>query len=243
MSKWEEWQLQFDLVLDGGYRYLDQCGLFMAALREQFGFMPTNVNPSGCAMESPDYAFVLQASVNNVSLTCSNTAYKAEFLEASKFCSKQAIKLFEPFKVHQDRFWSRNRLLAESLESSFRLSLVHASRDILEVGKLISMAPYNQDRTFNFKSGSQDFLVKINPIALGIAQVERTPPVQGTPTEVSKFLIKREKNIEKTARPPGYALNLELLLSETEPAEDHSLDDQLETLQKYRENVVSLLSA
>jgi hypothetical protein len=243
MNKWEEWQLQFDKVLDGGYRYLDQCGLFMAALREQFGFMPTNVNPSGCAMEAPDYAFVVQASVGHVSLICSNMAYKAEFLEASKFCSEQAIKLFEPFSVYQDRFLSRNRLLTESLESSFKLSLANASRDIGELGKLISMTPYNQDRTFNFKSGSQDVFIKINPMALGITQGERKLPVQGTPRELSKFFIKREQNIEKTVRPPGYALNLELILTETEPAADHSLDEQLKTLQEYRSVVVSFLSA
>ena len=84
--------------------------------------------------------------------------------------------------------------------------------------------------------------MKLNPIALGTPLAERKLPIQGMPREYSKFLLKRERNIDKNLRPPSYGLGLELAFTEIEPALDHSLADQFKKLQEYTKVIINFLS-
>jgi hypothetical protein len=195
VSVWEEWQIQFEEVYDGAYRYVDRCGEFMSAAREKFGFMPNAINPSGCDMEAPDYGLHLRASSENLIILCSNPAHRAEFIEASVYCSKKANELFEPFSVHHDRFISRQCKFPKTSEESFKMSLECISHDINAFAKVLSMTPFVQDRAFTFQSGSQQIYVKLNPIALGTPLGERKLPIQGMPREYSKFLLYRGDEI------------------------------------------------
>jgi hypothetical protein len=114
MRPFEIWQLQFDQLYDGAYRYLDRCGEFMASARQKFGFMPTNVNLSGCDMELPDFGITLRASTDALIVVCSQISHEAKFVEICTFVAAKAVELFDPFSVHHSRFVSRGSVYQDA---------------------------------------------------------------------------------------------------------------------------------
>jgi hypothetical protein len=115
------------------------------------------------------------------------------------------------------------------------------NKDINDLAEVVSMTPFAQDRSFTFQSGSQQIILKINPIAVGVTGAERRLPGADTPQKVSDFMLKKEQSLEKNVRRPGYGLGVELVFMEYEPAAGHSLDEQFKALQEYSKRINAYL--
>jgi hypothetical protein len=241
MSDWQEWQIQFDQVYDGGYRYLDQCGLYMSAIREKLGFMPTTVNPAGCDMEQPEHALRLQASQENFLLTCSDPTKIENFMVAAEFASAKAIELFEPFLVHHNRFVSRSCSFTKDAKKSFQLSIDLLKGPVPEFAKILQLTAVQQDIGFIFESGTQQVQIKFNPVTLNMTAAERRLPIMGMPKAQAAFLERRGKFRLQNARSPAYGLAFDISTTEIEPPSKYSLGELFNRLQDYRDRVIEHL--
>jgi len=241
MNSWEEWHIQFEQVYDGGYRYLDVCGEFMAFVREALDFMPTTVNPAGCEMEQPDASLRLNASAEGLSVACWEPLKYATFIGAAQIVADRAIELFQPFEVHQNRYVSRLVWRTQTLEQSNRLSTEFLNSHGQELAKYLNLNPTLQDTAWTFQSGTRELRCRIYPMALNVTASERRLPDAGTPRSRADFLEKQEKRIQKV-RPPSYGLGLEVYLIENDPVRGSPLEDGLSVLQKYRNSLTEFLS-
>jgi hypothetical protein len=241
VSNPEQYQIQFDQAFDGAYRYLDRCGEFMAKAREEFGFVPLSVNPSGCTMESPDIALQLQASGDAVVLTCTNPKHADNLLAVANFCSETALELFEPFAIEHYRLVSRSVWRTATLEEAFKNSLRITSSSIENFAGLFQMPALNQELLFSFESGSRRVHLRLSPISFNVTAAERKLPLLGTPKGFRDYLIKKERSIQQNPAQPGYGVGLEIAVLEIEPAPTGSIDKLYQILLDYNKRVLEHL--
>jgi hypothetical protein len=240
MSQWDEWQLQFEQIYDGAYRYIDRCGEFIASVRQELGFMPSGVNPMVCDMDHPDLGLKLQASSENLTLTSWKPSDSEDFILAGEAACRKAVELFQPFSVHQNRLTSRSCWFTRTLAESHELSIGFLNRDGAEVAEMIGMTPANHETAWTFQSGTRQVALKMTPIALNVTVGERRLPAPVTPKSVATFLEKKERQLQ-TMRPPSYGLSLEISLIELQPIRSFSLREYFDGVVKYRERITAHL--
>lgn len=242
MNDLEEYQIQFDVSLDGAYLYIDRCGEFMSIARKEFGFVPLAVNPTGCNMESPDIALQLQASGDVLILTCTNPKFVDKLFEAADVFAPAAIRLFDPFSVEHFRLTSRSMRRTATMEESFKQSLRFFPSAIQAFGEEFNLPALNQDIAFAYESGTRRFHFKISPVAFNVTAIERKLPILGTPKGYSDFLLKKERSVRSNAAQPGYGLGLELSVVELNPTPVTSAFELNKVLTDYRERLLKKLS-
>ena len=163
MTQWDEWQLQFEQVYDGAYRYLDRCGEFIAWIRQELGFMPAVANPMVCDMDQPDLGLKLLASSEALSLTSWKPSDSKNFILAGEAASQKAVELFQPFSVHQNRVTSRSCSFTRTLAESYELSIGFLNKDGAELADMIEMTPLQHETAWTFQSGTRQVALKMLP--------------------------------------------------------------------------------
>jgi hypothetical protein len=240
MSQWDEWQLQFEQIYDGAYRYIDRCGEFIASVRQELGFMPVGVNPMVCDMDHPDLGLKLQASSEGLSLTSWKPSDSEDFILAGEATSQKAIELFQPFSVHQNRLTSRSCRFTRTMAESHELSTRFLNKDGAELADMIGMTPAHHETAWAFQSGTRQVALKMLPIALNVTAGERRLPAATTPKSVATFLERKERQLQ-SMRPPSYGLSLEISLVELQPIRTFSLREYFDGIVKYRERITAHL--
>jgi hypothetical protein len=238
----EEYQIQFDVSLDGAYLYIDRCGEFMRIARKEFGFVPLAVNPTGCNMEAPDIALQLQASGDAIILTCTNPKFAGALFKAAEIFASAAIELFDPFSVEHFRLTSRSIRRTATMEESFKQSIKFFPSQIDAFGEIFNLPALNQDIAFSYESGTRRFHFKISPVAFNVTAIERKLPILGTPKGYGEFLLRKERSVRNNAAQPGYGLGLELSLLETNPTPVTNVLHLNDALVDYRKRLLAKLS-
>jgi hypothetical protein len=234
----EEYQIQFDVALDGAYLYIDRCGEFIRMARREFGFVPLSINPTGCNMESPDTALQLQASGDAVILTCTNPKFANALFKAAEVCAQAAIDMFDPFAVEHFRITSRSIWRTATMEESFKQSLRFFPDQIDALGRVLDFPALHRDMAFAYESGSRRVYFKINPIAFNVTPIERKLPVLGTPKGYSEYLLKKDRNVRTNPAQPGYGLGFEISVFEIDPTPMTSILALNEFLLDYRKRLL-----
>lgn len=235
----EQYQLHFDQVYDGAYRYLDRCGEFMAKVRETVGFTPLSASPNNCTMELVEHGLQLRGSVEMILLVCTQPENADEWIRSAEYCSKQAIELFEPLSIVHNQIISRSIWRTKSLEDSYKLSLAVPKQSLLDrFADLLQMTPLNQECFFSFQSGTHRAHVRVQPISITIAAAERKLPLPGASKAFSEYLMKKEKSLQSNSPQPGYGLGLEVTVVENDPPMEGSIQKLYSTLLNYRKRIV-----
>jgi hypothetical protein len=235
----EEYQLQFDQVYDGAYRYLDRCGEFMAKVQQAAGFTPLSATPNNCTMEVVEQGLQLRGSIEMMVLVCTQPENAAEWIRSAEYCSKQAIELFEPRSIVYNQIISRSIWRTKSLEDSYRLSLAVPKESLLgRFADLLQMTPLNQECFFSFQSGTHKAHVRVQPISITIAVAERKLPLPGASKRFSEYLLKKEKSLQSNPQQPAYGLGLEVTVVENDPPAEGSIQKLHSTLLNYRKRIV-----
>jgi hypothetical protein len=239
MKRPEEYQIQFDQVYDGAYRYLDRCGEFMAIAREAFGFTPVSVNPSGCNMEALEIALQLRGSSDMLGLLCTQSQYASSLIEAADFCTGVAIDLFEPLSIVHNQIISRSIWRTDTLEESYKLSLVLGQETPVDhFSEILQMTPLNQEFFFSFQSGTHKVHVRFQPISINITVAERKLPLPGTSKAYQEHLLKKERSLQESSPRPGYGLGIEVWVVENDPPSKGAIKKLYATLSDYRKRIL-----
>jgi hypothetical protein len=240
MSGFQEWQLLFQQVYDGAYRYYDRCGEFMSLLRSKFGFMPLNITPNTCDMDEPGEALRIQANAEGLIIITSNPQKRKSFLEVIDFACTQATEMFEPFRVHQNRMNVSSYHKTLTQEESFEMSLRQLPESVTDLAQALEMVPLSQNFAFTFSSGSRVLTFTLQPVVTNITAAQRQLAQFGAAKSVIEHLAKRE-NLAKEIQPPSYGFGFDTSLIENEPPVKTNSEDMLDFLQRERIRILELL--
>jgi hypothetical protein len=240
MSEFQEWQLVFQQVYDGAYRYLDRCGEFMNILRSQFGFMPLSVNVNSCDMDDPQHALRVTANTDTLTITCQNPKQIESFFNVTNVASTKATEFFEPYLVHQNRLTSYSCLYTKNQEESLRLSVNNVSAVTQELSEVLKMSPYQQDFSITFSEGSRQLTFRLHPVVTNVTAGQRQLALPGSPKAVIEHLARREQ-LAQTLKGPSYALGFDITLIEFDPATPPSTEEMFERLQRQRLKILKTI--
>jgi len=239
MRRLEEYQIQFDQVYDGAYRYLDRCGEFMAKVREAMGFTPLSANPNNCTMEEPDKGLQLRGSVDMLVLVCTQPAEAESLIKAAEFCSRQAIDLFEPLSIVHNQLISRSIWRTNSLEESYKLSLeIPKETSLAHFADTLQMTPLNQDCSFSFHSGTHRVCVRLQPISINVTVAERKLPQPGVSKAIQEYLLNKERNLQNNPPRPGYGFGIDVTVVESDPPSEGAISKLYATLLDYKRRIL-----
>lgn len=240
MNNFQEWQLVFQQIYDGAYRYYDRCGDFMSLLRSKFGFMPLSVTPNTCDMDEPGEALRIQANAESLIVTTSNAEKRSSFLKVIDFACTHATEMFEPFRVHQNRMSVSSYHKTLTQEESFEMSLKHLPGSITDLAQALEMVPLSQNFAFTFSSGSRVLSFTLQPVVTNITTAQRQLAQFGAAKSVIEHWAKRE-NLAKQLAPPSYGFGFDTNLIENEPPVQTNSQEMLDFLQKERARILKLL--
>jgi hypothetical protein len=244
MNPPEEYQIQFDQVYDGAYRYLDRCGEFMIRAREAFGFTPVSVNPNGCNMEAPEIALQLRGSAEMLVLVCTQPQYASSLIKAANLCTEFVTDLFEPLSIVHNQITSRSIWRTDTLEESYKLSLSIAEETQVDrFSEILQMTPVSQDFLYSFQSGTHKAHVRLQPISINITVAERKLPPPGASKSYQEFLLKRERSLQESPPRPGYGLGLEISVIESEPPVEGAIQKLYTALLDHKKQILNNLKA
>jgi hypothetical protein len=243
MTTFKDLYIQLEQRFDGGYRFFDKCGEFVSALREELGFMPLNVNLTGCDLESPDTSLRVRASADQLLVVSTEPEKHNEFVRVADFASKTAVQLFLPFVVEYNQLTLSSLQQAPSLRASFSRSINLLPTPIQELSEELNLPALNQDFTLPFESGTLRVHVRMQPAVRNVSVSERRLPVLGLPKAQAEHLLRREKKISGKVETPSYGVTLDILVVESEPVTEVSIGDLCETLVQYKKKVLKFLKS
>ena len=242
MTEFKEWQLQFQQIYDGAYRYYDRCGEFMSEIRAEFGFMPLSVTPNTCDMDAPDEGLRIQCNPDVLTVTSSDPARVEAFLRVSDYASTRASEMFAPFRVHQNRMAVSSIRKTATQEESFQMSLKPMPSAVADIARALEMVVLNQSFAYTFFSGSRALSMNLQPVVVNVTAAQRNLAQFGSAKSVVEHLAKREQ-LAKQVQPPSYGLGFDVTVVENEPPVTANSSEMLNFLRKERKKILLLIKS
>jgi len=233
---WKTLSLHFKQTYEGGYRYLDKCGEFMAIAEEKLNFLCGDAKPTGAKMEIPEHGVNLVCDATSLALSqelavetdayfptlCKNTAALSQEIFKPKSVIKNgfALKAYWPFPNVQELLVATLKLCGDQQN---------------ELGKVLGMVPEQKKLDFTFVSGSKELHVVLQPVTFDRANLSKQNIGHQT-NRVEKGRIERRNSFADHITKNfaiSHALVMELDLIESEPPAEASLEKNfLELVQK-----------
>lgn len=223
--------------IDGGYRYLDKCGEFLAVAEKEFDLIPDEANPQGGVMSHPELGIKVHISATEIQVIQEYPPNDAkdlndgkDFLDICLQVSSLFFELFKPRSVHRNGFDAHLFYPFVSIKDSFKKSLTYCGEYEKMLAKMFDMVPNYKNLEYSLTSGSRELVFKIKNISLENISSSILPvPARASKKQIQKF-SRREKEIEKFAKiDKPYGLLFVLDLMEVDPP----IQDQTENLKDH----------
>jgi len=211
----------FKQDFDGGYRYLDRCGEFLARAEDEKGMIPAGEQtPSGGILENPETGLKLEVNTLMLRLTHEfpETDGKAVFLDHAEYFSHLYHELFAPRAVERNGVAVQCYLPFDDIDVAERESLQGDSEGLTALGRSVGMMPESRNRDYRFVSGSRHLRVKTHPATFERVQGILKNAVSRTTARQQRIIGRQNSGVKRILEQSlKHALFVELDLTEDSP--------------------------
>ena len=240
---WQPYTLFFRQTFENGYRYLDRCGEFIQAAVSDFGFLVSEVKPTGARLAIPEDG--IKASVDANSLEVRQEAPISDphrFLELSITFADLAEKMFGPLMLSENLFQSSWYLERTDPEHALKSTIALPVDPKNEYGDAFGMIPEQKHFDTTFRSGSRLLQIQIQPVTFDSVTIQRKNPAINSNSSAKNRARRLTMQAERIPKFPAYCVMLEATVAEEEPPGLTALEDQFEMLVSKTEIAKKLFS-
>ena len=161
---WTHFARRYVLQFEGGYRYLDHCGEFMAEAEEALDLIPSeDAKPTGARLEKPEAGITVTLDANQLAAVQEFGGEADEpFVALCEPLAALAIKHIEPRALRSQMFRLLSFMPMGSVEEAMRYVLQVGNEHQTELGRALQMTPSHKKIDYVFTSGNVDVNVVLS---------------------------------------------------------------------------------